>query len=74
MLYVGGIVLVLSEFIVPGGICGALGGILIVISGIMGIMVYPEAAMKAGTEGTVVMEVLVSDSGTVDSLKIYRGW
>jgi TonB family protein len=31
---------------------------------------YPEALQKEGVEGTVLMDLLVSDSGTVDSVAV----
>jgi len=34
---------------------------------------YPEELYKKGIEGTVLLELLVNDSGTVDSISIVRG-
>lgn len=34
---------------------------------------YPEELVKQGIQGTVLMELLVSDSGTVDSVTLLRG-
>jgi len=45
LLYIGGVILVLAEFLVPGGVCGILGGIFIVVSCVLGCMVWPEGAV-----------------------------
>ena len=42
LLLVAGMVLVLSEFIVPGGICGILGVVLVVASCVVGVAAYPD--------------------------------
>jgi len=42
ILYAAGIVLILAEFIVPGMICGILGGLLVVSSAVMGYYTFPE--------------------------------
>ncbi|HOZ48544.1 MAG TPA: NfeD family protein [Candidatus Hydrogenedentes bacterium] len=42
LFYAGGTVLVLAEFIVPGGICGAVGGLFILISCIVGCYGAPD--------------------------------
>lgn len=42
LLYFGGLALILSEFFVPGMVCGILGGSMILASGVMGIMRAPE--------------------------------
>ncbi len=41
-LFVVGMVLILSEFIVPGGICGVLGGLLLLVSCGLGWYHYPD--------------------------------
>jgi membrane-bound serine protease (ClpP class) len=42
IMYVAGIVLVLAEFIVPGMICGILGGAMIIASGAIGCYTFPQ--------------------------------
>ena len=44
-LYFAGVVLVLAEFLVPGGICGTVGGIFVVVSGVLGCMAAPDHAV-----------------------------
>lgn len=41
-LLVAGLALVLAEFLVPGGICGVAGAVLIVVSCIAGCYRYPD--------------------------------
>lgn len=43
--YLGGVVLVLAEFIVPGGICGAIGGLFIIGSALLGCRAAPDYAI-----------------------------
>jgi len=42
LLFIAGMVLILAEFIVPGLICGILGGILVLASGIVAVTAYPD--------------------------------
>jgi membrane-bound serine protease (ClpP class) len=42
ILYAAGIVLILAEFIVPGMICGILGGTLVIASGVIACYTFPE--------------------------------
>ena len=42
ILFLAGIVLLLAEFIVPGLVCGILGGVLIVVSGAMACIAHPQ--------------------------------
>jgi len=42
MLFIAGMVLILAEFIVPGLICGILGGIFVLASGILACYAYPD--------------------------------
>jgi len=42
VLYGAGVVLILAEFIVPGMICGILGGTFVVASGVMACYHYPD--------------------------------
>lgn len=42
ILFAVGIVLIVSEFIVPGGVLGVLGGILLIISCVLGWIWYPS--------------------------------
>lgn len=44
ILYVAGILLLLAEFFVPGGVLGILGGLCVVASGIWGAYIYPDQA------------------------------
>ncbi|NIA15802.1 MAG: hypothetical protein GWP08_17185 [Nitrospiraceae bacterium] len=45
LLFVAGMILILTEFIVPGLICGAIGSVLILISGGLVWYEYPEHAL-----------------------------
>jgi len=45
ILFIAGVVLILAEFIVPGLICGALGGMLVIGSGAIGCYLYPDLAL-----------------------------
>jgi len=45
LIYAGGVVLVLSEFLVPGGICGTAGGLFILMSAGLGCYYYPGQAL-----------------------------
>jgi membrane-bound serine protease (ClpP class) len=40
--FLAGMALILAEFIVPGGICGLVGAILVIVSGGIGLHAYPE--------------------------------
>lgn len=42
ILYAAGIVLILAEFIVPGMICGILGATLVIASGVIACLRFPE--------------------------------
>ena len=42
IMYVAGIVLILAEFIVPGMICGILGGAMVIGSGAIGCYTFPQ--------------------------------
>jgi len=42
VLFVAGMLLILAEFIVPGGVCGVLGGLLVIGSSVLGGMRFPE--------------------------------
>ena len=41
-LFIAGILLVLAEFILPGGICGVMGGVLLLVSCGLGWYEYPQ--------------------------------
>jgi len=43
-LFIAGMLLILVEFILPGGVCGGVGIIMLVVSGFMGIHEFPELA------------------------------
>jgi membrane-bound serine protease (ClpP class) len=45
VFFVSGIVLIISEFFLPGGILGVIGSMLVIISGILGVYSYPEYAL-----------------------------
>ena len=45
VMYGAGIVLILAEFIVPGMICGILGGAMVLASGVIGCRTFPEYAV-----------------------------
>ncbi|MBN2307443.1 MAG: hypothetical protein JXR94_00640 [Candidatus Hydrogenedentes bacterium] len=42
LLFAMGITLILAEFVVPGGICGAAGGLLLVASCVVGVFGFPS--------------------------------
>jgi len=45
ILFAAGIALILAEFFVPGGICGAFGGVSLLVSAGMAIYHYPDYAI-----------------------------
>jgi membrane-bound serine protease (ClpP class) len=45
VLFGGGMFLVLAEFIVPGGVCGLTGALMIGASTVIGCMHYPDYAL-----------------------------
>jgi membrane-bound serine protease (ClpP class) len=45
VLGLAGLVLIMAEFLVPGGILGAIGGILVLVSGGIGVYAYPDYAV-----------------------------
>jgi membrane-bound serine protease (ClpP class) len=44
LLYFGGLFLIVAEFFVPGGICGAFGGAAVLASAAMAVMYFPSYA------------------------------
>ena len=42
ILFLAGATLITVEFVVPGGICGSAGALLIIVSAVMGCYHYPE--------------------------------
>jgi membrane-bound serine protease (ClpP class) len=42
VLFAAGMALILAEFIVPGMICGILGGAFVIASGVIGLRSFPE--------------------------------
>lgn len=42
LLFIGGVILIMAEFIIPGGICGAFGGLMLLGSTVLGIYFYPN--------------------------------
>lgn len=47
--FLTGMFLILAEFIVPGGICGLVGGLLVLASGGIGVYTFPEYALEIVT-------------------------
>ena len=45
ILFAAGMALILAEFVMPGMICGIIGGSLVLASGVMGCYAYPEYVM-----------------------------
>ncbi len=45
LLFIGGIILILAEFLLPGGICGSVGFIMVVLSCILGWVYYSDYFM-----------------------------
>lgn len=45
LLFTGGVILILAEFIVPGLICGIIGGCMIIGSCVLGTLQFPEYAI-----------------------------
>jgi len=45
LLFLAGMVLIIAEFLLPGGVLGAIGAIMLIISTIVGVRAYPGAAM-----------------------------
>ena len=43
--FICGVVLIMLEFVLPGGVCGGIGTLLVIISTIMGCITYPDAAL-----------------------------
>jgi membrane-bound serine protease (ClpP class) len=41
LLFSGGLVLLFAEFLLPGGICGIAGVLLLIVSGMLGVMAAP---------------------------------
>jgi len=42
LLYFGGLILIVAEFLVPGGVCGAAGGMAVIASAVLGSIYYPD--------------------------------
>lgn len=42
LLFIGGVILILAEFLLPGGICGSVGFVMIVLSSIIGWVYYSD--------------------------------
>ena len=43
--FICGVIMILLEFVLPGGVCGGIGTLLLIISTIMGCITYPDAAL-----------------------------
>lgn len=76
-LFLAGMILVLAEFIVPGGICGAMGVIILVLSGALAIQTYPDYVLTivlvelAGVAVCVVLGLfLLARTGAGRALKL----
>ncbi len=65
LLFVGGMVLILAEFFLPGGVIGTLGVIFLVISGAIGVYYYPDYAFfiilgeAAGAVACIIAGLLI---------------
>jgi len=65
LLFVGGMILILAEFVVPGAICGTLGALMLVGSCALGWRYYPEYALfimlaeAIGVVGCVIGGILM---------------
>lgn len=45
ILFIAGVILILAEFVVPGLLCGILGGLFIIVSGGIAYSSYPDALL-----------------------------
>ncbi len=45
LLFLAGMVLIIAEFLLPGGVLGGIGAIMLIVSTVAGVRAYPEAAM-----------------------------
>lgn len=77
LLFGIGMVLILAEFIVPGGILGVMGALLLLTSGGLGIYYYPEYTVFiiiGETFGVVICVILgmmlIAQSGVARFLKL----
>jgi membrane-bound serine protease (ClpP class) len=86
-LFLAGVILITVEFIVPGGICGAAGGLMVVGSAALGIYHYPDQWLPIlmleflGTIASVILGMYLlprSPFGKMlvlaDSQKAEEGW
>ncbi len=61
LLYIGGLLLIMAEFFVPGAICGFFGGVMVFISATLAYRTYPDyglfivVAELAGVLAGIVM-------------------
>lgn len=76
-LFLAGMILVLAEFIVPGGICGAMGVVILVLSGALAIQTYPDYVLTivivelTGVAACVVLGLfLLARTGAGRALKL----
>ena len=59
ILYVAGLVLVFSEFFVPGGILGIIGGVALIASMALGVYHFPDYALQILLAQLIVAVTLI---------------
>ncbi len=59
ILYVAGLVLIFSEFFVPGGILGVIGGVALIASMSLGVYHFPDQAVQILLSQLVFAVVLI---------------
>jgi membrane-bound serine protease (ClpP class) len=78
LLFTGGLILILAEFLIPGGICGVIGGAMIIASCVFGCINYPEYAFfiiffeVVGTVVSVLVGLYVLPHTPLGSLLILK--
>lgn len=77
LLFCAAMMLILAEFLLPGGICGSIGVLLLILSGAMAINEYPDQAFfiivgeALGTVACIVLGfVVIARTGVAKSLKL----
>jgi len=66
LLFVAGLTLVMAEFFVPGGICGAFGGAAILASCVLGWYEYPQYGFFI-----VIAEFMIGLVGVILGFKLF---
>ena len=61
LLYIGGMVLILAEFLVPGGVCGFIGALAVLGSAWLGCFHYPDYVLFIilGEGSGVIIGILI---------------